>query len=86
MYINVLISNDKELAMLTSSLGVFPTMDACINLGKNFHTLGRNPNSSNVNQFNCVDNEFKDIVSEYKLCMVSHHFYFHVAKGYRLKS
>ncbi len=43
-YINVLIGNDKELAMLTSSFGVFPTMDACINLSKNFHTLGGNPN------------------------------------------
>jgi hypothetical protein len=85
-YINVSIGNDKELAMLSSSLGVFPTMDTCINLGKIFHTLGKNPNSSNVNQSNCVDNEFKQIVGEYKLCIVSHHFCFHVGKGFRLKS
>jgi hypothetical protein len=48
-YINVSIGNDKKLALLASSLGVFPTMDACINLDKNLHTLGKNPNSSNVN-------------------------------------
>jgi len=84
--INDSIGHDIELATLASSLGVFPTMDACINLDKNFHTLGRNPNSYDVNLSNCVDNEFKEIVGEYKLCIVFHHFYFHVAKGFKLKS
>jgi hypothetical protein len=60
-------------------------MDACINVGKIFHTLCGNPNSSNVNQSNCVDNGFKESIGEYKLCIVFHHFYFHVAKDLSLK-